>query len=520
MNRRDFIRLEAAGVASLFLPVPMYIGTFAAKETKNKPNILFIAVDDLRPELGCYGNRIIKSPNIDRLAKEGILFSRAYCQQAICGPSRASLMTGLRPDSCKVTHNETYFRNTVPEVITLPQHFRQHGYTTISIGKIYHGKQNDPEKSWSRKPFFPVQSHKLSPEKQKQVTVYDDVPDNAYKDGHSAEEAVRTLRDLKGDLEPFFLGVGFYKPHLSFRAPKKYWDLYDPDQIELTDGKQPPEGAPSISLHCSYELRVRDGVPDSGPIDAKLSRHLMHGYYACVSYVDAQIGKILDELERLQLRESTIIMLWGDHGWHLGDYDIWGKATNYEIATRVPLIVSAPGMKASRCTSGLVEFLDMYPTLCELASLPVPSHVEGKSFMPLLNNPDLEAKSAAFSQFPCPALREWAARPFQPHMRKIFKNLIEKTEVQIQDEFGDVWSRELFENHLMGYTMRTDRYRFVRWVDVRNPEKALAVELYDHQTDSDETVNLAENPDYSVLVKELETQMIQAGISSKPVSMQ
>ena len=496
----------------------LFVSAFAKKGPKNKLNILFIAVDDLRPELGCYGNRIIKSPNIDRLAKEGVLFSRAYCQQAICNPSRASLMTGLRPDSCKVIENKTYFRDTVPNVITLPEYFRRYGYTTISIGKVYHPGKEDPEKSWSRKPIHPVQSYKLG-ERQRQVTVYDDVPDTAYRDGQSAEGAIKILRELKGNSRPFFLGVGFHKPHLPFHAPQKYWDLYDADQIELTDVEQPPQGAPSISLHSSYELRFYDGVPDTGSIGTKLSRQLIHGYYACVSYVDAQIGKILDELKRLRLRENTIIMLWGDHGWHLGDYDIWGKATNYEIATRVPLIVSSPRVRArGKSSNALVELLDMYPTLCELAGMPVPSHVEGKSFMQLLNNPDLEGKNAAFSQFPCPALREWAAKPFQPNMRERFKNLIEKAELQIQEEFSDVWSRELFESHLMGYTMRTDRYRFVRWVDVRNPEKALAVELYDHQTDPDETVNLAKNPEYNILVKELEKQMIQAGISAKPLS--
>ncbi|RLI53402.1 MAG: iduronate-2-sulfatase, partial [Candidatus Thorarchaeota archaeon] len=201
----------------------LFVSAFAKKGPKNKLNILFIAVDDLRPELGCYGNRVIKSPNIDRLAKEGVLFSRAYCQQAICNPSRASLMTGLRPDSCKVIENKTYFRDTVPNVITLPEYFRRYGYTTISIGKVYHPGKEDPEKSWSRKPIHPVQSYKLG-ERQRQVTVYDDVPDTAYRDGQSAEGAIKILRELKENSRPFFLGVGFHKPHLPFHAPQKYWD--------------------------------------------------------------------------------------------------------------------------------------------------------------------------------------------------------------------------------------------------------------------------------------------------------
>jgi len=491
-----------------------------AKPSKSPMNVLFIAVDDLRPELGCYGNQIIQSPNIDKLANEGVVFTRAYTQQAICGPSRASLMSGLRPDYCGVTHNRTYFRNTVPEVVTLPQYFLQHGYITYSIGKIYHGGQDDPEKSWSVEPFIPRQPYELG-DRRNQVTISDDVPDNAYRDGQSAEEAMRILRLLKETKKPFFLGVGFYKPHLSWHCPKKYWDIYDPDQIELADVKIPPKGSPSISLHNSYELRVRDGVPDSDSIEENLSHHLKHGYYACVSYIDAQLGKILDELDKLGMRENTIIMLWGDHGWHLGDYGVWGKASNYEFATRVPLIVSVPGMKGNgKSSEALVGLLDMYPTLCDLVNLPIPSHVQGQSFSHILNDPESNGKDAVFSQFPCPALREWAALPLNSQMRGKFKVFVERKESQIKQEFGENWSRDLFENHLMGYTMRTDQYRFTRWVDLRNPEKSLAVELYDHQTDPNETVNLANKPEYNELVKELEKQMIQAGISATPVLME
>jgi iduronate 2-sulfatase len=483
------------------------------EKTQQPLNVLFIAADDLRPELGCYGNTIIKTPNIDRLASQGVVFNRAYVQQPICGPSRASLMTGLRPDECQVTNNSIYFRNTVPDVVTLPQYFIQQGYRSYSIGKLYHGQMIDAEKSWSEVPYFSRNYFKAG-DKSQYVTISADVPDSTFRDGGNAEEAIRKLRLLKDRNEPFFLGVGFHLPHLHWHCPKKYWDMYDPAQLKLSEIKAPPTGSPSISLHNSYELRNRDGVPDNDPISDSLSRHLMHGYYACVSYVDAQVGKILDELDRLGMRENTIIMLWGDHGWHLGEYGIWGKATNFEVATRAPLIVSVPGMKgAGKKSDALVEFLDMYPTLCDLAKLPIPEHVQGESFSHLLDNPERKGKEAVFSQFPSPALREWASLPLDSTMRAKFNVLSETTELKLQQEFDEEWDRELFENYLMGYAMRTDRYRFVRWVDIRNPEKALTLELYDHQTDPNETVNIAYKEENSKLVDKLKKQMRETGVS-------
>jgi iduronate 2-sulfatase len=496
-------------------------------------NVLFLAVDDLRPELGCYGHRLAKTPVIDRLAGDGVRFDRAYCQEAICSPSRASLMTGMRPDSLGVVDNVTYFRDTTPDVVTLPQHFRSHGYETVYVGKIYHGGMVDKEKSWSRAARFgkryqppAMRGYQLPKSReiirrnteqltakygdvarrgliQGPVTERADVPDNAYQDGITADAAVLTLRELKG--KPFFLAAGFLKPHLPFIAPKKYWDLYDPAEIRLADNPFKPEGAPSIGLHASFELRTRHGVPKAGPIDDELARHLLHAYLACASYVDAQIGKILDELDRLGLRESTIIMLWGDHGWHSGEYGIWGKATNYEVGTRVPLIVCPPGGRAEPAASdALVELVDMYPTLCEMAGLPLPAHLEGRSFAPLIDDPDRPWKKAAFSQFPCPALREWAALPLSEGMRETFFGpLIDEVETQLARE-SPRYSRALYENHVMGYTMRTDRYRLVLWVDVRNPrEKPIAAELYDHLADPRENVNLAGKPEYAQRVREL-----------------
>ena len=503
-----------------------------------RPNVLFIAVDDLRPELGCYGYSVVKSPHIDRLAREGLIFRRAYCQEAICGPSRASLMTGFRPDGVGVVHNKTYFRDTVPHVVTLPQHFSRHGYQAVYLGKIYHAWMRDEEKSWNTKAAVPrydapfggseyqlPESHQIVRRRRLEVeqqygtldvegltcgpaTESADVPDHAYSDGRSGDAAVLTLRRLQG--EPFFLAVGFRKPHLPFVAPKRYWDVYDPAEIELASHTAPPKDAPAVSLHSSFELRTRVGIPKSGPIDDALARHLIHAYLACVSYVDAQVGKILDELDRLELRDKTIVILWGDHGWHLGEYGVWGKATNYEIATRVPLIISAPGQRVRGGSSeALVELIDMYPTLCELAGLPLPEHLEGTSFVPLLERRGRPWKSAVFSQFPCPALREWAALPLSDAMRKTFFGpLIRQAEGRIAAENPEVWSPERFNNHVMGYTMRTDRHRVVAWVDVRRPDgEPLAVELYDHENDPQETCNVAADPANAELVADLTRQM-------------
>ncbi len=507
-------------------------------------NVLFIAIDDLRPELGCYGQALVKSPHIDSLAERGLRFTRAYCQQAICGPSRASLMTGLRPDTSRVVHNDTYFRKTVPDVVTLPQHFVAGGYEAVYTGKIYHTWMRDEEKSWSMKAVFPKRTRpfpvggyalprnqELVKRRQLEVkrkypgmkvgglacgpaTEAADVPDDAYGDGRVADSAVLTLRRIKD--RPFFLAVGFYKPHLPFVAPKRYWDMYDPAKLALADNARPPRGGATMGLHSSFELRTRVGIPKKGPIDAKLSRHLLHAYLACVSFIDAQVGKVLAELDRLGLRDNTVVILWGDHGWHLGEMGVWGKATNYEIATRVPLIISAPGMTARGKASGaLVELIDMYPTLCELTGLPVPTHVEGTSFAPLLRDPKRPWKTAALSQFPSPALREWAALPLSEAMRTTFFGpLITQKEKLIAEQFPALWSRDRFENHVMGYTMRTDRYRLVRWVDLREPTKTLATELFDHETDPREAKNIAaENPD---VVRQLTARMNAGWKASRP----
>jgi len=512
-----------------------------AARAVERPNVLFIAVDDLRPEFGAYGVSAVKSPNLDRLAATGMRFDRAYCQYPICGPSRASLLTGLRPDTLKIDHIDTFFRDTVPDVVTLPQHFKAQGYESVYVGKVFHGNQTDSTNSWTRRVLTPPApsgnsrseyrlpaslaivarrgeeaAAKFGPNSQLggmsggPAWEAADLPDDEYIDGRVANAAIATLRELKD--KPFFLGVGFVKPHLSFVAPKKYFDLYDPAKLELTKTPDAPADSPTIARHSSFELRTRTGVPTSGPFDDATSRELLRAYYACVSFIDAQIGRVLAELDALGLRENTIIVVWGDHGWHPGEYGIWGKATNHEVSARVPLIVSAPGRKSvtKGSSRALIESLDIYPSLCELAGLPLPSHLAGRSFVPLLTNPDQPWNDAAFTQFPSPALREWAARPLSPAMRQTFFGpVIAGVEAQLQREHGARYNPELFDQHVMGYSMRTDRYRCTVWVDRRNPgEEPLAVELYDHETDPGETRNIAKEPGQQALVARLRVQLL------------
>lgn len=536
----------------LLRPVSFLFGVVLAllaasvRAAPSRPNVLFIAVDDLRPELACYGADYIQSPNIDRLAARGLRFDRAYCQYAICGPTRASLLTGLRPDTLRIEDIDTYFRDTVPDVITLPQWFKAHGYTTLYVGKVFHARQTDDARSWTGhlpppagakpgaggyqlpenralvKDRAAAVREKYGPDGMEGMASGPaweaaDRPDSDYIDGLDTDAAIACLRTLKD--RPFFLAVGYHRPHLPFIAPKKYFDLYDSADLPLTPFGRPPVDGPAIALHSSFELRTRSNIPVSGPIDPVLSRDLIHAYAACVSFVDAQVGRLLDELDAQGLRDNTIVVLWGDHGWHLGEYGIWGKATDHEVATRVPLLISAPGVTTPGSVSpALVEFVDVYPSLCELAGLPLPAGLEGCSFVPLLGDPDRPWKKAAFSQFPSPALREWAARPLSKAMRETwFGPVIADTEARLRREHGDRYDPDVFENHLMGYTMRTDRYRFTIWVDRRNPGgEPYATELYDHQVDLGETRNVAGRPENRELVGALRRQLLAGWRAALP----
>ncbi len=462
----------------VFLALPFVAS--AQNKPSEKFNVLFIAVDDLRPELGCYGVKGIKSPNIDALAKSGLLFNRAYCQQAVCSPSRTSLLTGRRPDTTKVYNLEDHFRQTIPDVITLPQHFKDNGYFAQSFGKIYHGGLDDPQ-SWTTDSVGSVgsgggtsKSRKKVPRKVKiagKGVAWEspDVSDNALGDGQTADAAIKVLNNVKD--KPFFLAVGFKKPHLPFVAPKKYFDLYRTEDMTLAKNPNPPKDVFPMALTDFGELRGYQGMPQDGPIPDKMARELKHAYYAATSYTDAQIGRLLEELKKLGLREKTIVILWGDHGWQLGEHGLWCKHTNFEIATRSTLMISAPEQKMRGAkTDALVEFVDIYPSLCELAGLSPTDGLEGKSFVPLMENPKREWKTAAFSQYP--------------------------------------------RGKLMGYAMRTDRYRYIEWAEKgKAPE---GIELYDHKKDPDENVNIAKLPENKKLVAELSGQLSKGWKAAVP----
>ncbi|MDE0840176.1 MAG: sulfatase, partial [Kiritimatiellae bacterium] len=314
-----------------------------------RPNVLFIAIDDLRPELGCYGNFWIKSPNIDRLAAEGTLFSRAYCQVSVCGASRASLLTGLRPTQKRFRNFDTHVEKDAPSAMTLPEEFKNNGYHCISNGKIFHHPEDTAERSWSETPwrpeisniaFFAPDSKNMIHPKSKRGPVFEspDVPDNAYKDGQVAEKTIEDLKRMKALDKPFFLACGFIRPHLPFYAPKKYWDLYDREEIALADNQYRPQNSPK-SLKGSGEFRKYHNRNIKLNSD-EWHRDMRHGYYACVSYVDALLGRVLQTLDELELRENTIIVLWGDHGWHLGEHNFWGKHNVMHLSTRSPMIIA------------------------------------------------------------------------------------------------------------------------------------------------------------------------------------
>jgi arylsulfatase A-like enzyme len=505
MRKLTFLTLAGLVITSV-LP--------AGAGTAHRLNVLFLVSDDLRPELGCYGNTVIKSPNIDRLAGRGMVFDRAYCQQAVCSPSRTSVLTGVRPDTSKVWDLTTHFRKALPDVVTLPQLFKNDGYVSLGLGKIFHGDAGthsglDDVPSWSdlNMAQFSVRTDEVVPDEDAAppakagrkakvaksaaanaaasvdpaagilltktsrgpaFRATDDSP-NGGGEGRLADQAISALRYLKTNSQPFFLAVGFHKPHLPFSVPKYYWDLYEPAKIPLADNQFLPKDAPAYALPDKNELWSYSGVPDYSHLPDDYARQLKHGYYAAVSYMDAQLGRVLDELDRLGLRENTIVVLWGDHGWKLGEHDRWAKHSNVENDARAPLILSLPGMKtAGQHTESLVEFVDIYPTLADLAGLPPPPHLEGTSLKPLLDDPQRPLKSAAFSQY---------HRTYQGR-------------------------------RLMGYSMRTDRYRFTRWVDRDDHSKVDAIELYDHQTDPEENINLANNPENKALVERLTRQWL------------
>tara|TARA_R110000850_G_scaffold176578_2_gene302514 strand:+ start:715 stop:2115 length:1401 start_codon:yes stop_codon:yes gene_type:complete len=394
---------------TVFLTLLGLVKTHHAEEPVTQPNFLFIAIDDLRPELACYGSEAVLTPHIDRLAGQGTVFNRAYCQVAVCGASRASLMTGLRPTPDRFLNYLSYAEKDAPGAMTIAEELKNGGYHTISNGKIFHHVSDTADRSWSEEPWRPPlggasfldpDSKNLVGGKKNRGPIFEspDVPDNAYPDGQTADKTIADLRRMKTEGKPFFLACGFFKPHLPFYAPKKYWDLYDPASIDLADNQYSPKNAPE-SLKGSGEVHSYHNRGMEYNSEA-WHRNCRHGYYACVSYIDAQIGRVMEALDELELRDNTVVVIWGDHGWHLGEHNFWGKHNVMHLATRSPLIVAAPGYKGEQTCDRLVEFVDLYPSLCDLAGIrPTNRNLQGTSFAPLLIDPRLTWKEAAFSKF-------------------------------------------------------------------------------------------------------------------------
>jgi iduronate 2-sulfatase len=458
-----------------------------ASPAAERLNVLFIAADDLRCDLGSYGHRLVQTPNLNKLAARGIQFNRAYCQQAVCNPSRASLLTGRRPDTLRIWDLPTHFRGVAPGVVTLPQHFKDHGWFTQNIGKIFHNwihtVHGDPV-SWS----VPAEMHFANHGSDKPVVdgplppnlasdmkcERRDVPDEAYFDGRVAAKSVAALREIKARGQPFFLAVGFWKPHAPFNAPKKYWDLYDRAQIPPPDPADWPTDAPRVAWHNSREILGEKGRE---PGEAAV-REIRHGYLAAISYLDAQLGKVIDELDRLGLADHTVIVFWSDHGYHLGEHTLWAKTSNFENDARVPLIIAPPKARhAGAKTEALAELLDLYPTLVDLCGLPKMDGLEGTSLAPVLNDPRKSVKSAACTQHPRPAYYKG-----QPET--------------------------------MGVSARTDRYRYTEWRDFKTGE-VVACELYDHRQDPRETRNVVASPPDPVAFDEA-VRLLHRGFPVRP----
>jgi arylsulfatase A-like enzyme len=452
-----------------------------------KLNVLFIAVDDLRPEVNASGSSLIKTPNLDRIAARGTTFDRAYCQQAVCSPSRTSLMTGRRPDATRVWDLETHFRKALPDAVTVAHYFKNYGYHSQAMGKIFHGGFDDAP-SWSvpwETPKAPAYASEAALKMVADPANIDkkgrargpaveeaDVPDDTYTDGKTARLAAKTLGELKQKGQPFFLAVGMAKPHLPFVAPKKYWDLYNPKDIYVPAFQKLPAGAPEFVGHNNSELKSYADIANDGAIDDATARRLRHGYYAAISYMDAQVGLVLDALEKEGLAENTVIVLWGDHGWQLGEHGLWHKHTNFELSARAPLLISMPGQKAAgRKSASLAEFIDIYPTLADVCGLPKPKDVEGVSLRAVLNDADAKVRPVAISQYP-------------------------------RSDAG---------KSLMGYSIRDDRWRLTLWRD-RADNSIHSTELYDEVGDPHETVNVAAKPEHAEVVARL-TKFLPAPIA-------
>lgn len=481
-NAKCNMRMEWMSAWCLLVLVALVCDKAGAAEPP-KMNVLFIMADDLRTELASYGSLAL-TPNLDRLARQGVQFNRAYCQQAVCNPSRSSMLTGRRPDTLQLWCNGTHFRDSNPDATTLPLWFKEHGYTTRCVGKIFHNwhtAEKGDRRSWSAPEFLHYASH-IDDQPQVEGTVPPnlvaapncqcrDVPDEAYYDGRVAAEAVRVLAEVKD--QPFFLAVGLWKPHAPFNAPKRYWDLYDRARLPPLNPAR-PEGAPEMAFHDGRELR---GLPpNQKTFTSEEAAEIRHGYFANIAYMDTQLGKVLDALDKSGVAERTAIVFAGDHGYHLGEQSLWGKTSNFELDARVPLMIAAPGFKtANQRTNSLVELLDLFPTLVELCHLPSPEGLEGTSLVPVLRDSSRRIKPAAFSQHPRPAY----------------------------------YDREPSKTPLaMGCSVRTDKVRFTEWRDWKTGD-VVSRELYDAASDPAEMHNAVGSSSLAAAQKEAEDLLHQ-----------
>lgn len=495
----------------------------SAVATNVEPNnILFLAVDDLKPLLSNYGHKEMKTPNFDRLAAMGVTFTNANVQYAVCGPSRASIMTGCYPDRTRVWDLHTDFRQSSDGLVSMPEYLTTQGYETVGIGKIYHKGSSAPGhdgKSWSMGHTIPtdynastgapVINYQSAENRARFKTIMAEaeakgitkegrrrgyalkrhkptvesapVPDDAYQDGVYTKKAIETLRELKQQDKPWMLALGWQRPHLPFVAPQKYWDLYDREKIDLSGVQDLAEGTPQIAYHKFGEIRSYTDFPKGAelgePISEAKQRELIHGYMACVSYIDAQLGKVLDELEASGQIKNTNIVLWGDHGFHLGDHTLWCKHSNFEQATRIPFMFAGPGVAKGISVATPVELVDAFPTLFDLAGVKASAQAEGKSLVPLMDG-----------------------RP----------------ETTVEHEYAiSQYARGKGERATMGYSIRTERYRYTEWVSqyTTNEEYAgkeiIGVELYDYEKDPLETKNLANDKDYMNVLPGLKAQLVE-----------
>lgn len=468
----------------IFFFIPILLLYFSCTTTDQKtekqpPNVLMICVDDLRPELGCYGNEIIKSPNIDRFASEACVFKGHYVQAAVCGPSRATMLSGIIHHESNLWGEERRTGIENDSLVPIPRLFKKNGYATVCIGKISHApggvidvEQKIPEIpfSWDTcftevgkwktpwRAFFAYSNGdahntamRIGLDSPHLPYERGDVGDDGYPDGQNALAAVKQLKQLKKGGKPFFLAVGFYKPHLPFNAPSKYWDMYNRDSIPPAKNNYYPVGSnPRYCSNWSQELTTHYPWPDGkSVVSAENAKLLKHGYYACVSYIDTQVGKVLTALKEEGLDKNTIVLLWSDHGWHLGEHNMWGKMTTFNTATNSPLIVKVPWLEKNGIeTNSIVETVDIYPSLAELCGLKTPSKLDGESFVPILENPNI---------------------PGKPYARSYY-----------------------FRNNALGKTIKTDKYRLVRWADY-DTDSTRGIELYNHKYDFDENINVAED---------------------------